>query len=188
MTNFGKIIIISGPSGSGKTTLVKHIVESLGYYFSKSVTTRKMRPGELEDNYEHVEVEEFRERIASGYFLEYEEVYTDKFYGTPKRPVLDEVENGRNVVLEIDVKGAMRIRSLYSDLCFLIFVQPPSIEALKQRLLTRGQMNERDLNERLNRAIMEILHASRFEAVIKNDNLEQAKSEILQAVLTRTRD
>lgn len=185
MTLAAKIFIVSGPSGCGKTTLAKFITETVpNCVFSKSMTTRPIRDGEIDDNYDHVGPDEFRRLINEGHFLEYEEVYRDRYYGTPKAPIEEALNCGRNVVMEIDVLGAARVKQVYPTQSTSIFVYPPSLEVLKNRLTRRGRMSEADIQERLSRAVMEMLASSDYDYVVVNDDLVKALSEVTRIINT----
>lgn len=183
MTLAAKLFIVSGPSGCGKTTLAKFITDTVpNCVFSKSMTTRTIRDGEIDDNYDHIGPDEFRRLISEDYFLEYEEVYRDRYYGTPKMPIEDALSCGRNVVMEIDVRGAARVKQVYPNQSTSIFVYPPSLEVLKNRLTSRGRMSEADIQERLERAVMEMLASSDYDYIVVNDDLTKALSEVTQII------
>ncbi|MBP6979926.1 guanylate kinase [Candidatus Curtissbacteria bacterium] len=185
MTIAAKLFIVSGPSGCGKTTLAKFITDTVpNCVFSKSMTTRPVREGEIDDNYDHVGTDEFRRLISEDYFLEYEEVYRDRYYGTPRRPVEEALNCGKNVVMEIDVRGAARVKQVFPKQSTSIFVYPPSLEVLKDRLTRRGKMSEEDVQERLGRAVMEMLASSDYDYVVVNDDLVKALSEVTQIINT----
>ncbi len=185
MTIAAKLFIVSGPSGCGKTTLAKFITDTVpNCVFSKSMTTRSVREGEIDDNYDHVGTDEFRRLISEDYFLEYEEVYRDRYYGTPRRPVEEALNCGKNVVMEIDVRGAARVKQVFPKQSTSIFVYPPSLEVLKDRLTRRGKMSEEDVQERLGRAVMEMLASSDYDYVVVNDDLVKALSEVTQIINT----
>jgi len=185
MSIAAKLFIVSGPSGCGKTTLAKFITDTVpNCVFSKSMTTRSVREGEIDDNYDHVGTDEFRRLISEDYFLEYEEVYRDRYYGTPRRPVEEALNCGKNVVMEIDVRGAARVKQVFPKQSTSIFVYPPSLEVLKDRLTRRGKMSEEDVQERLGRAVMEMLASSDYDYVVVNDDLVKALSEVTQIINT----
>ncbi len=146
------------------------------------MTTRTIRDGEIDDNYDHIGPDEFRRLISEDYFLEYEEVYRDRYYGTPKMPIEDALSCGRNVVMEIDVRGAARVKQVYPNQSTSIFVYPPSLEVLKNRLTSRGRMSEADIQERLERAVMEMLASSDYDYIVVNDDLTKALSEVTQII------
>lgn len=178
----GLLIVVSGPSGAGKGTLCKALLsrtENLVY--SVSATTRPPREGEIEgQNYYFVDLPKFRNMIDGNSFLEWAVVYGN-YYGTPKKPVLEKLEQGVDVLLEIDIQGAMKVKKEYSDGVF-IFVMPPSIEELKRRIENRGTETQQDMFRRLNSACEELRHVSEYDYVVVNDDVEKAVSK-LEAIL-----
>lgn len=178
----GKIIIFSAPSGSGKSTIINYLMQQgLNLAFSISATSRPPRGTEQHGvEYFFLTPEDFRQRIANGEFLEYEEVYKDRFYGTLKEQVEKQLENGQNVVLDVDVKGGCNIKNYYGNRALSIFIQPPSIEALRQRLNGRGTDSPEVIEDRIARAEYELGFADKFDTIVVNDNLEQAQQEALQ--------
>jgi len=184
----GKLIIVSAPSGSGKSTIVNWLMQEhpeLRLRFSISCTSRPPR-GQERDGVEYffLTPEEFRERIERGEFLEYEEVYTDRFYGTLKSQVERQVETGQNVVFDVDVKGGINIKHYYGEQALSLFIQPPSVEELRHRLEGRGTDTPEAIAERLAKAEYELTFAPQFDRVIINDNLDVAKQETLNVVST----
>lgn len=177
----GKVIIFSAPSGSGKSTIINWLMqehEELNLRFSISCTSRKPRGTEQNGvEYFFVTPEEFRQRIANDEFLEYEEVYVDRFYGTLKTQVEKQLAAGENVVLDVDVKGGCNIKKIYGDKALSVFIQPPSVEALRQRLNGRGTDAPEVIEDRIRRAEFELSFAPKFDLVVVNDNLETAKQE-----------
>lgn len=177
----GKVIIFSAPSGSGKSTIINWLMqehEELNLRFSISCTSRKPRGTEQNGvEYFFVTPEEFRQRIANDEFLEYEEVYTDRFYGTLKAQVEKQLAAGENVVLDVDVKGGCNIKKIYGDKALSVFIQPPSVEALRQRLNGRGTDAPEVIEDRIRRAEFELSFAPKFDLVVVNDDLETAKQE-----------
>ena len=177
----GKVIIFSAPSGSGKSTIINWLMqehEELNLRFSISCTSRKPRGTEQNGvEYFFVTPEEFRQRIANDEFLEYEEVYADRFYGTLKAQVEKQLAAGENVVLDVDVKGGCNIKKIYGDKALSIFIQPPSVEALRQRLNGRGTDAPEVIEDRIRRAEFELSFAPKFDLVVVNDNVETAKQE-----------
>ena len=177
----GKVIIFSAPSGSGKSTIINWLMqehEELNLRFSISCTSRKPRGTEQNGvEYFFVTPEEFRQRIANDEFLEYEEVYADRFYGTLKAQVEKQLAAGENVVLDVDVKGGCNIKKIYGDKALSVFIQPPSVEALRQRLNGRGTDAPEVIENRIRRAEFELSFAPKFDLVVVNDNLETAKQE-----------
>ncbi|HRF86184.1 guanylate kinase [Bacteroides acidifaciens] len=184
ITRKGKVLIFSAPSGSGKSTLINQLIASgLQLHFSISATSRQPRGSEQDGvEYYFISPEEFRKRIAAGEFLEYEEVYKDKYYGTLKSEVDRNLDLGRNIICDIDVLGARNIKKYYQDQSLSIFIQPPSIEALRQRLENRGTESPEAIDQRLERAEFEISFAPEFDVTIINDNLEKARQEVLSVV------
>ncbi|MBU3853044.1 MAG: guanylate kinase [Candidatus Paraprevotella stercoravium] len=178
----GKVIIFSAPSGSGKSTIINYLMQqNLNLAFSISATSRPPRGTEQHGvEYFFLTPEDFRQRIANGEFLEYEEVYKDRFYGTLKEQVEKQLENGQNVVLDVDVKGGCNIKNYYGNRALSIFIQPPSIEALRQRLNGRGTDSPEVIEDRIARAEYELGFADKFDTIVVNDNLEQAQQEALQ--------
>jgi guanylate kinase len=175
----GKLIIFSAPSGAGKSTIVQHLMkQDLGLEFSISATSRKPREGELDGReYHFITPEEFRRRISEKAFIEWEEVYPDQFYGTLFTEVEKILEQGKNVIFDIDVAGGMSLKNIYGERACSIFVQPPSREVLEERLRSRGTDDEDSLRERLGKAIYELGFASRFDHIVVNDSLSEALLE-----------
>ncbi|MDR0430886.1 MAG: guanylate kinase [Tannerellaceae bacterium] len=181
---FGKLVIFSAPSGSGKSTIVNYLLEqNLRLCFSISATSRPPRGDEQHGvEYYFLSPEEFRKRIENGDFLEYEEVYAGKFYGTLKEEVERVFERGDNVVFDVDVVGGCNIKEYYGDRALSIFIQPPSIDELRARLERRGTDAPEVIESRIDKAEYEMSFAFRFDKVIVNDNLEEAKAETLRVV------
>ena len=181
----GKVIIFSAPSGSGKSTIIGRLMahEELNMAFSISCTSRQPRGTERDGvEYFFVTPDEFRRKIADGEFLEYEEVYKDRYYGTLKSQVERQLEAGENVVLDVDVKGACNIKQFYGARALALFIQPPSLDELRRRLEGRGTDAPSVIEDRLARAKFELGFASKFDKVIVNDDLDHAVSEALEAV------
>jgi len=182
----GKLIIISAPSGSGKSTIVNWLMQEhpeLKLYFSISCTSRAPRGTERDGvEYFFLTPEEFKEKIQGGEFLEYEEVYENRFYGTLKQQVENQCQQGQNVVFDVDVKGGVNIKRYYGDEALSLFVQPPSVAELRRRLEGRGTDTPEAIEQRLAKAEYELTFAPQFDHVIVNDNLEQAKQETLKIV------
>jgi len=175
--NKGKLIVFSAPSGSGKTTLVHYLLkERTDLAFSISATSRKPRENEIDGkDYFFLSNEDFVSKINSGKFLEYEEVYNGKFYGTLLSEVEKNSENGKHVIFDIDVIGGINIKKLFPERTLAIFVQPPSIKALEERLNNRGDDSPEEINKRVQKAIKEMEYSSQFDQVILNDRLEESK-------------
>ncbi len=181
----GKLVIFSAPSGSGKSTLVNYLMSQpdANFAFSISCTSRAPR-GEEQNGREYyfLTPEEFRRRIANDEFLEYEEVYADKFYGTLKSEVERLSAEGKTVLFDVDVKGGVNIKKFYGDRALSIFVQPPSIEELSRRLHSRGTDAEDVIQVRLDKAAYELTFAPQFDRIIVNDDLDTAKAEVVRVV------
>ena len=177
---------MSAPSGSGKSTIVQWLMREhpeLRLYFSISCTSRPPRGTERHGvEYFFLSPEEFRERIARNEFLEFEEVYADRFYGTLKAQVERQREEGQNVVFDVDVKGGCNIKQHYGNEALSLFIQPPSVEELRRRLVGRATDSPEAIENRLAKASYELTFAPRFDHVIVNDNLETAKQETLAVV------
>ncbi len=175
-----KLIIFSAPSGAGKTTLVRYLMSKMpNLAFSISATSRKARKNEKDGkDYYFISVDEFKKKICEGAFVEWEEVYENQFYGT----LIAEVERlrklGKSIVFDVDVKGGLNIKRLYGDDALAIFVRPPSLDMLEQRLLMRSTEDGESLRKRLERVEEELLYASKFDVVVVNDNLQKAKKEV----------
>lgn len=181
----GKVIIFSAPSGSGKSTIIGRLMqhEELHMAFSISCTSRQPRGNERDGvEYFFVTPDEFRRRIAAGEFLEYEEVYKDRYYGTLKQQVEKQLDRGDNVVLDVDVKGGCNIKKYYGDKALSVFIQPPSIEELRNRLTSRATDAPEVIEERISRAAFELSFADRFDRVVTNDNLDKAVNEALDII------
>ncbi|MBO4333744.1 MAG: guanylate kinase [Paludibacteraceae bacterium] len=185
MADNSKIIIFSAPSGSGKSTLINYLLEQMPgvFEFSISATSRQPRGQEVHGKeYYFLSPEEFRSRIANGDFLEYEEVYKDRFYGTLKSEVERISANGRIAVFDVDVKGGVNIKNFYGDKAMSVFIQPPSIEVLKQRLEGRGTDAPDVIQTRLERASFELTFAPQFDKVVVNDDLATAENQLVELV------
>lgn len=180
----GKLIIFSAPSGSGKSTIINHLLkQQLNLHFSISATSRAPRGTERNGvEYYFLTPEEFRSRIAAGDFLEYEEVYTDKYYGTLKSEVERILNDGKNVIFDVDVVGGCNIKKYYSDKALSVFIQPPSIVELRSRLEGRGTDKPEVIESRIAKAEFELSFADKFDVIIINDNLEKAQTEALQVI------
>lgn len=180
----GKLLIFSAPSGSGKSTLINSLmILPLGLHFSISATSRPPRGTERDGvEYFFLTPDEFRRRIEAGDFLEYEEVYKDRYYGTLRQQVDRQLAAGDNVVCDVDVLGGQRIKQIYGDRALSLFIQPPSIEALRERLEGRGTDSPEVIADRLARAEFELTFADKFDRVIINDDLERAKAEVAACV------
>lgn len=182
----GKLIVFSAPSGSGKSTIVQYLMKEhpeLRLVFSVSCTSRAPRGTERNGiDYFFLSPDEFRQKISKGEFLEYEEVYQDKFYGTLKSQVDSQANRGENVVFDVDVKGGCNIKKYYGNCALSVFIQPPSVEELRRRLLGRATDAPEVIEQRLSKAAYELTFADRFDKVIVNDDLAVAKAEAYQIV------
>ena len=182
----GRLIIVSAPSGSGKSTIVQWLMKEhpeLKLYFSISCTSRAPRGTEQNGvEYFFLTPEVFRQRIENNEFLEYEEVYQDRFYGTLKQQVERQREQGQNVVFDVDVKGGINIKKYYGDEALSLFIQPPSVEELRKRLEGRATDTPEAIAERLAKAEYEMTFAPQFDHIVINDDLETAKQETLNLV------
>lgn len=182
----GKLIIFSAPSGSGKSTIINYLMtQGLNLAFSISATSRAPRGTEQHGvEYYFLSPEEFKQRIANNEFLEYEEVYENRFYGTLKAPIEKQLEEGYNVVFDVDVVGGCNIKKYYGDRAISIFIQPPSIEELRKRLIGRGTDTMEVIEDRIAKAEFELGFADKFDVVIVNDDLGTAKEEALSTLQT----
>ncbi|HOK35680.1 MAG TPA: guanylate kinase [Paludibacteraceae bacterium] len=180
----GKLIILSAPSGAGKSTLVHHLLNSnLNLEFSVSATSRAPRLNEKEGiDYYFLTPEEFKQKIANGEFLEYEEVYPDCFYGTLRSEIDRITQKDKNVIFDVDVKGGLNIKRQFGNQALAIFIAPPNMEALKERLLKRGTETPEMIQKRIEKAAYEMSFAPQFDKIIINDDLEKAKKEIEETV------
>jgi len=181
----GKLIIFSAPSGCGKSTIINWLMahKELNLAFSISCTSRQPRGTERNGvEYFFVTPEEFRRRIANDEFLEYEEVYKDKFYGTLKQQVERQAEKGVNIVFDVDVKGGCNIKRFYGPRALSIFIQPPSVEELRRRLEHRGTDAPEVIDSRVERAAFELSFAPQFDRVVVNDDLDKAEAETMDIV------
>ncbi|MCI7312733.1 MAG: guanylate kinase [Prevotella sp.] len=184
--NTGKLIIFSAPSGSGKSTLVNYLMEQhpeLQLAFSISCTSRAPRGKEKNGvEYFFLSPEEFKKKIANDEFLEYEEVYEDRFYGTLKSQVEVQSQAGQNVVFDVDVKGGVNIKKHYGSRALSVFIQPPSVEELRNRLVGRATDAPEVIEQRLNKAEYELSFADKFDRIVINDDLEKAKVDVYNVI------
>ena len=184
--NRGKLIIISAPSGTGKSTIISWLMKEhkeLNLAYSISCTSRPPRGAEQNGvDYFFLTPEEFRHRIENNEFLEYEEVYTDRFYGTLKLQVDNQLEAGQNVVFDVDVKGGVNIKKFYGDQALSLFIQPPSIAELRRRLEGRATDSPDVIDQRIARAEFELTFAKKFDKIVINDILEYAEADALAAI------
>lgn len=178
----GQLLVVSGPSGAGKGTICKALIEKNPIWISTSCTTRKPRVGEVDGiNYFFIEREEFLKRMDNDEFLEYAEVYGN-FYGTPRSEVLRLLDEGKDVILEIDIQGALKIKSSYPEGVF-IFIMPPSMEELKNRITNRGSETPESLKTRLEAAYDEISFASKYDYAVVNDEVDKAVKKIESIII-----
>ena len=180
----GKLIIFSAPSGSGKSTIINYLLkQGLDLAFSISATSRPPRGTERDGvEYFFLTPDEFRERIARGEFLEYEEVYPGRFYGTLKSQVEKQLAEGQNVIFDVDVVGGCNIKQYYGDRALLVFIQPPSVEELRRRLVGRGTDAPEVIADRVAKAEYELGFAPKFDVVVVNDDLETAERQALDII------
>lgn len=178
----GKFIVISGPSGVGKGTICNVLLKELNAWFSVSMTTRGIRDGEIDGvNYYFVSKEEFIKRIDEGKLLEYN-IYNDNYYGTPKDKVLEKMNEGKDVFLEIDVNGARNIKKIFPD-ALLIYIAPPSIEELRNRLINRGTEDIDVIEKRLRIAEDELKQINFYDYVVINDDIDKAINDVREIIV-----
>lgn len=175
----GKLLLFCGPSGSGKTTIVHHLLQkNPKIEFSVSATTRPQRANETDGkDYHFISVEEFKKRIANDEFVEWEEVYTDRFYGTLKSEIERIWSEHKVAIFDVDVEGGLKIKKLFGQMLLSVFVMPPSVEALHQRLQSRNSETAESFKARIAKSEHELTYAFRFDKVIINDNLDKALEE-----------
>ena len=180
MSEKGILVILSSPSGAGKTSIARALVEeNKNFLFSVSATTRKSRPGEVNGReYHFLTVDEFRERINDGQFLEHAKVFGN-LYGTPLEPVMESINDGKDLIFDVDWQGGKQIRSSsLSKFVISIFILPPSIKALQERLMKRAQDSSETVKDRMTKSIGEIMHWKEYDYVIVNNNFEQTLHEV----------
>ena len=182
----GKCLIFSAPSGSGKSTIVQwltHEHPELDLVFSISATSRPPRGTERHGvEYFVLSPEEFKAKIEANEFLEYEEVYAGRYYGTLKAQVDEQLQRGKNVIFDIDIKGGINVKRIYGEKALSLFIQPPSVEELRRRLISRGIDPTDQIEVRLEKAEYELSFAPQFDRIIVNDKLDRAKAETLTAI------
>ncbi len=181
MQEKGKLIIISAPSGCGKSTIIGDIMDrgELDLEFSVSATNRKPREGEIDGvNYHFLSDQEFKDLIAENAFVEYEQVYPGRFYGTLRSEIQNRVAQGHNVILDIDVKGGVNVKKQFGDNAMSIFIAPPSIDELRKRLKGRGSDSDEEIEQRVGRAEYELGFQTDYDHVVVNDNLSEAIAKV----------
>lgn len=180
----GKVIIVSAPSGAGKTSIVRHLLEQVpDLKFSISATTRPKRDYEIDGkDYYFLTPEQFKERLANDEFLEWQEVYADQFYGSLKSEVERIWSNGQAVIFDVDVLGGLNIKKFYGDEALSVFIEPPTMEELENRLKNRGTENDSSLKKRLAKAEYELSFARQFDKIVLNDDLKTAQQEMIDLV------
>lgn len=181
----GKLIIVSAPSGSGKSTIIGQVMkdESLKLAFSVSATTRPRRGEEKHGvDYYFLTEDEFKKLIAEDALVEYQEVYAGRFYGTPKSEVERITGMGKNVVLDLDVLGGVNVKKMYGERAMSIFIQPPSVEVLRERLIKRGTDSMEDIENRVAKAEFEISIGPQFDHSVINDDLDTAVQQVRQLI------
>ena len=180
LSDKGVLVILSSPSGAGKTSIARALVEeNKNLLFSVSATTRKSRPGEVNGReYHFLTVDEFRERINDGQFLEHAKVFGN-LYGTPLEPVMESINDGKDLIFDVDWQGGKQIRSSsLSKFVISIFILPPSIKALQERLMKRAQDSSETVKDRMTKSIGEIMHWKEYDYVIVNNDFEQTLDEV----------
>ena len=180
----GKLIVISAPSGAGKTSIVHHLLEQIpALSFSVSACSREKRDNETEgEDYYFLGVEGFKNKIEEDAFLEWEQVYENQYYGTLKSEVESIWEAGKTVIFDVDVVGGLNIKNQYPENCLSIFIMPPSIEVLRERLAGRGSESEESLQKRITKAAAEIARNQEFDKVVLNDDFQLACEEVKQLI------
>lgn len=184
MSSEGKVIIVSAPSGSGKSTLINEALQKFPQLeFSVSACSRPKREHEIDgQHYYFLTVEQFKEQIQQNLFVEWEEVYPNNFYGT-KQSEIDRIwQKGNVAMFDVDVKGGLNLKKYFGNKALSIFIQPPSIEVLKERLQNRGTETPETLNKRLSKAEYELSFANQFDKIILNDDLKTAQQEIVSII------
>ncbi|MBL4594087.1 MAG: guanylate kinase [Flavobacteriales bacterium] len=180
----GKCIILCAPSGAGKTSITKYLLQQdLGLEFSISACNRDARANETDGvDYHFLTTESFKSRIDNNEFVEWEEVYTDSYYGTLKTEINRIWDNGKNVIFDVDVEGGLSLTKHFGEKALAIFIKPPSIEALEERLRSRGTEDEEKIQKRLAKAEKELEYSKWFDYIIVNDNLENAQQEAFSLI------
>ncbi len=180
----GKVVIVSAPSGAGKTTLVKYLLETFPELeFSVSACSRTPRAGEVNGkDYYFITAEEFKKRIDRSEFIEWEEVYPNQFYGTLKAEIQRIWDKGHIVLFDVDVKGGINLKNIFQHESISVFISPPNLNVLEQRLRNRGTESEETLRIRIEKAQYELSFKDKFDYVVVNDTLEEAKQELYRIV------
>jgi len=189
-SKIGKCVIFSAPSGAGKTTIVHHLLKrNLGLEFSISACSRDPRPNEVDGkDYYFLGIEGFKKNISDLSFVEWEEVYSNNYYGTLKSEIERIWENGNTVIFDVDVIGGLNLKRIFGANALAIFVQPPSYGELEKRLRHRSTETEEKIQQRMSKAITELSHAEDFDQILVNDNLENAFNEsekLVKAFITK---
>ncbi len=181
----GKLIIFAAPSGAGKTTLVKHLLKNINnLVFSVSATTRPRRAKEVDGkDYYFISLDEFKERIKNGDFVEWQEVYDGNYYGTLTSEVDHLLDMGKNVIFDVDVQGALNLKNHYQEQALAVFVEPPSVEVLRARLYRRRTETPESLERRVQKAASELNYQPLFDTSVYNNDLETAKTDAESVVL-----
>ncbi|MBR4676693.1 MAG: guanylate kinase [Bacteroidales bacterium] len=180
-----KVIIISAPSGSGKSTLISFLMKenALRLEFSVSATTRQPRGQEVNGkDYHFLSVNDFEKKISENAFVEYEQVYQGRYYGTLKSEIERIFSKSNNVIFDVDVKGGINLKKIFGDKALSVFIQPPSVEELRKRLQGRGTDSVEEIEKRVAKAEEEMSYAKNFDRIIINDDLEKASKEIIETV------
>lgn len=179
----GSLIVISGPSGAGKGTIVKELIKEDNYWLSISATTREKRTNDIEgETYYFYTKKEFEKKIENDEFLEYAKVHSGQYYGTPRQPIINKLEKGYDVILEIDIEGAKQIKEKYPNSIF-IFIVPPSMKELKRRLINRKTESKEKILERFQTAYKEINEISKYNYVVVNDVVDNAVDKVNSIIL-----
>lgn len=180
----GRMIIFSAPSGAGKTTIVKWLLAGeLPLEFSVSATSRPARTGEVDGkDYFFLSADEFRKKIENNEFIEWQEVYTDKFYGTFKSEIQRIWNSGKHVIFDVDVLGGLNLKKIFGDNALALFIMPPSVEELEKRLRSRNTDPDDIIRQRVDKAVYEMSFASQFDKIVVNDDLEGAKKEAFNSI------